>query len=307
MNLLSWIFTVLFAMAGLGAFTTSVAAGILFFVVAAIAAPPVNHYLKDNHNISLSTGMKVVVCLVLLVMATTAQNNQQAADQAAKMAEAGRKAAEDRQQAIDESSEYFSNNKQAVLDSITAKSVSGDYSAALAEGIKYVSTKDVDLAELLASVRTKEFEKRRDEEAPTILAQLKALPASDFSGNAALYKKLMEFFPDDETYAEKFASYTAKANAKVAADKAEIAAFVARHGQPPTASAWDGSYRPVEAYLKRNANDPSSIDIESCTRVSRAADGYLVGCEYRGKNAFGALIKNSGWFIISNDQVIGVR
>ena len=75
-------------------------------------------------------------------------------------------------------------------------------------------------------------------------------------------------------------------------------------GEKPKQSAWDGTYYAVEVYLKRVANDPDSIDVESCTKVYTSEDGWLVGCNYRGKNAFGGLIKKSNWFTILQGRVV---
>ena len=81
----------------------------------------------------------------------------------------------------------------------------------------------------------------------------------------------------------------------------------AKFGPRPSQSAWDGSYREVKKHLKKAANDPDSIKIESCTGVSyNEKVGWLVGCDYRGKNAFGGLVKNSNWFVIKGGMVVKV-
>lgn len=79
----------------------------------------------------------------------------------------------------------------------------------------------------------------------------------------------------------------------------------AKFGPKPTASTWDGSYYEVKRYLEKVANDPDSIKIQGCTPVSvDEKSGWVVGCDYRGKNAFGGVIKNSHWFVIKNGQVV---
>ena len=81
---------------------------------------------------------------------------------------------------------------------------------------------------------------------------------------------------------------------------------IASIGEPPQQSAWDGSYSEVTHFLKERANDPSSIEIVGCTKVSYATSGagWLVGCDYRGKNAFGGLVMNSNWFVIKHGVVV---
>ena len=79
----------------------------------------------------------------------------------------------------------------------------------------------------------------------------------------------------------------------------------AKFGKRPDQSEWDGSYREVKRYLASAANDPDSIEISGCTKTSvDEKAGWIVGCEYRGKNAFGGLIKNSNWFVIKNQAVV---
>lgn len=86
-------------------------------------------------------------------------------------------------------------------------------------------------------------------------------------------------------------------------DSAHVAAF----GPKPQQSPWDGSYPVVERYLKSIANDPESIEFEGCTDVRRAADGWQVGCEYFGANAFGAKVRASSWFTIAHGQVVSTK
>lgn len=77
-----------------------------------------------------------------------------------------------------------------------------------------------------------------------------------------------------------------------------------KFGKKPEQSGWDGSYREVKRYLEAAANDPDSIKIETCTNVSYdEKTGWLVGCDYRGKNAFGGVVRNSNWFVIKNGGV----
>lgn len=77
-------------------------------------------------------------------------------------------------------------------------------------------------------------------------------------------------------------------------------------GPRPEQSGWDGSYPEVKRYLRQAMHDPSSLEWEGCTKVfwESTKEGYLVGCTYRGNNAFGAKIKNAHWFIIRHGQVV---
>ncbi len=57
-------------------------------------------------------------------------------------------------------------------------------------------------------------------------------------------------------------------------------------------SAWDGSHKKLTEYIKESMNDPSSYD--HAATVYQDMDEYLVvTTTFRGKNAFGAIVKNS--------------
>jgi hypothetical protein len=78
-------------------------------------------------------------------------------------------------------------------------------------------------------------------------------------------------------------------------------------GPHPTPSAWDGTYFPVKQYLKKVANDPDSIEIDECTKVYHTDAGWLVGCNYRGRNGFGGMVRQANWFTIVHGTVIAMH
>ena len=81
---------------------------------------------------------------------------------------------------------------------------------------------------------------------------------------------------------------------------------VAKFGDLPQRDSLFGGYYEVKKYLKSVAHDPDSIKFERCTNVYHTKSGWLVGCEFRGKNAFGAYVRNFNWFTIRYGQVIKV-
>ncbi len=60
-------------------------------------------------------------------------------------------------------------------------------------------------------------------------------------------------------------------------------------------SPWDGSFRPLEAFIKENMNDPKSYDhAKTYYRLQlndRKNPKAIITEEFRGKNAFGAVVK----------------
>ena len=56
-------------------------------------------------------------------------------------------------------------------------------------------------------------------------------------------------------------------------------------------SEWDGSHRNLEAYIKRNMNDPSSYEHVE-TRYEAKDSHLIVATKFRGKNAFNGTVTN---------------
>jgi hypothetical protein len=56
-------------------------------------------------------------------------------------------------------------------------------------------------------------------------------------------------------------------------------------------SVWDGSHNELTAYIKKQMNDPGSYQ-HVRTQYFDKGDHLVVITEFRGKNAFGALIRN---------------
>ncbi len=150
------------------------------------------------------------------------------------------------------------------------------------------------------------------------LAELDKTHENNYKKNESLYKTLVQLNPDVIEYQDKLADYALKvkeANDREIEERNEelkrralllqkAQERVAKFGKKPVKSAWDGSYFPVTHYLKRVAHDPDSIKIINCTEARPISEGWLVGCDYRGKNAFGALIKQSHWFVIRRNAVV---
>jgi len=80
---------------------------------------------------------------------------------------------------------------------------------------------------------------------------------------------------------------------------------VRQFGRAPVQSAWDGAYQEVENFLRQNTANPDSLLISTCTELKVDDNaGWLVGCDYRGKNMSGALSLESKWFVIRHGSVV---
>lgn len=78
------------------------------------------------------------------------------------------------------------------------------------------------------------------------------------------------------------------------------AAYAAICGEKPMVSSWDGEVIGLESALKDTAHDPDSIDVEKCTNpILTTGSCWRVTCDVRGKNAFGAMIRQRRTFSYS--------
>lgn len=219
----------------------------------------------------------------------------------------------------------FQTNRAQIVSEIRSFISAGSYDKAAKQAEPYLFLKDAEVNELHGHAQKKAKESR-------LLASVERAPETDIDRRAKVYGELARLDPSNSAYQRKHAHYAGKVEArnkkaaaakaaadrkaaaeraarekKLAAEKAKRDAVVAKFGESPTQSAWDGSYYEVERYLKHVANDPDSIDIDACTKVYRADDGWLVGCDYRGRNAFGGMIRKSNWFTIRHGRVVAMH
>jgi hypothetical protein len=180
---------------------------------------------------------------------------------------------------------------------------SSHYQAAmrLGEAYRFIGDAQLDSLYRLAAVRQTAADKRAQEQ--RLLAQVRQLPASDLEDNRRLYAALMALNPDQQNYRDRYNHY----DKLIGAQEAVAAARRQRFGPPPEPSAWDGTYREIRDYLKIVMNDPTSLEMDDCTQVYSTKDGWLVGCDYRGRNAFGGMVRQSNWFIIRHGAVVDMK
>ena len=110
----------------------------------------------------------------------------------------------------------------------------------------------------------------------------------------------------EEAAEEKRRKAEAAAEEKRRAEEAAAALKAAIRGPKPVNSAWDGSVREVERYLKTVMHDPDSYDHIRSTEPVGEGDYWTVVSSFRGKNAFGALIINTKKFYIQQGEVVKV-
>lgn len=319
---LNWVFGVLLGLSGLLFLIESPLAGFCLIAISLLLLPPVRNavFAKTNKEYPLKARAISIFVLFIAFGIFVGQSEQKKAAEleAQKAEEQAQKIAKARQDNID----YFNSHKEEILASASSALSEKNYQVVVSQTSKYLPANDADLNEMHGQAKTaideiKKAEKearekaQRESKAKEIVAKLKTVPGSEFAENKNLYQQLVQLNPDNETYQKKLDYYSQKLSEKIEKEKREQErlkkereARVAKFGEAPTQSAWDGSYYTVERYLKRIANDPDSIDIDGCTKVYHTESGWLVGCDYRGRNAFGGMIRQSNWFTIVHDQVI---
>lgn len=77
-----------------------------------------------------------------------------------------------------------------------------------------------------------------------------------------------------------------------------------KFGDAPIRSQWDGSYFVITQYLKSVMNDPDSLVIENCGLPHYHKTGWIIACDYRGKNGFGGYVRKSSWFTVQYGVVV---
>ena len=86
--------------------------------------------------------------------------------------------------------------------------------------------------------------------------------------------------------------------------EAETENRIDRFGKKPVPSAWDGTYIEVSMYLEDVAHNPDAVEITRCTEVYHHEGGWLVACDWRGENGFGAVRRYRNWFTIRQSRVV---
>lgn len=183
--------------------------------------------------------------------------------------------------------EKIETDRPTVLKELDAIKISKDRYERADE---YLAAKDdVEIRSIRNKARTK-----------WLLSNVSITPTSNTSKMIELYRELSEINPKNSKFKRLLKKYQAKADKQEKRRNRRIASF----GKPPIQSGWDGTYHVVKSFLKSAAKDPDSIKLSKCTDVKvDDKEGWLVGCEYFGKNSFGATVRNSNWFIVKHNKV----
>lgn len=286
-KILSWIFGVLATLSGLAFLTISVIGGLVFLLIGLLLLPPVRDYVFNKYNVSITGTTRGVLIAVFFFTSMGFIISDGADSQEAKEQEEIKAVAEKKEQDKKDNLEYFAKNKSTILAQLNSLLENKDYKGVVAGSKKYLATNDADLN----SVHKKAKEKSLLEGLNNI-----TIDPSNFNRLASIYQQLYTIDPNSKDY-KKNAEYYAK-KVKIVEDKKKEEALKQqiaeqRKKQIETQfSAWDGSHRGIEKVVKDAMNDPDSYDHVETRYIDRG-DYLIVITSFRGKNAFGGVVKNT--------------
>lgn len=136
--------------------------------------------------------------------------------------------------------------------------------------------------------RLKALEAHNVKKTKELLTKLKSIPTKKYEKNLELYKQLVSVNPSNKAYKNKVKAYS---DLIEKAKQKSLKAEARTKNIERQFSAWDGSHSNVERFIKEAMNDPSSYEHVN-TMYWDKGDYLIIKTIYRGKNAFGGVVKN---------------
>lgn len=315
LNNLWWAAAVIIVFMGVPVFSQSWIAGLMLVALGVVVTPVAFAHILSRLSAKDPLQIRVAIVLVGLIGSTyvlfehSARVEAEAAEVARLEAAADARAAEEKRAAdaasqLKEAQEYFAAHRDAVLaefgNAIESKNmpiatvIRNRFIAAIRDPgfdqllLRYNGVKD-ELAKA-------EADKARKAKITELTGKLPSVGATDYAQAKTIYAELVALDPSNKTYQQKLERFTKARDAQVAKEAAKIAADLekAEHQKKIEAqfSGWDGSHRQFERLIKDAMNDPGSYEHVETKYIDKGS--YIrVFCTFRGKNAFGGIVKNT--------------
>jgi hypothetical protein len=298
--ILSWVFGVIILLTAVSSLVESPLAGLCLIAVAALLLPPVRIFVHSKINKSLSGKARAISILILFVVfgIFTGQAQDMKAQQLAvqKAREIAEKAAHLQQENIN----HFNANRDEIISLLEKALLEKQYQSVVSLSNKYLASGDKRLAQMNAQAQKKLSAIQKTEKTDKLLAELKLVSKEKYELNRKLYRQLLNLHPDNEFYKTKVAFYTKR----IENEKQEQLAAEARGRKIKSQfSPWDGSHRNLVKIIKESMNDPDSYDHVKTVYWDRG-DHLVVRTSFRGRNAFGGIVKNSVKAKVSLDNQV---
>jgi len=276
--IINWAFGVLFVLFALTSLTESLKAAIAFLLIAFLLLPPVRKIIFEKTGKPVSIKLRAAAIIVLLVIAT-AFTSVALEEKEILRAQEQQKIEEEKKQAIIEKNiKYFQANKEQILAELSTHLNNQEYKLVLTKAKGYTNANDKELGVLVVKAKEKD-----------LLQQVKKTPADNLEINKKLFAELKSLIPSNPDYVEKYQFFASKLAEKQSQQRLEAEKEKKIKAQ---FSAWDGSHRGLEKLIKENMNDPSSYEHDK-TIYWEMGDHIVVLTTFRGKNAFGGVVKDS--------------
>lgn len=286
---LNWVFGVLLLLAGALSLIESPLAGLCLIAASTLLLPPVRNFVYSKTNREFPVKARAVSVFVLFMafgfFAGQAQERREQELAAQKAEERAEKTAQLRQEKID----HFNANRDQIIASVEKAIADEDYQAAISQSNKYLVAGDTKLEQLNTEAKNEHAAIQKAEKTERLLAELKSIPVKEYNENKNLYQQLLKMHPNNELYKEKVAFYSNKIEEE---KRKKIAAEKRKKRIESQFSAWDGSHRNLERVIQKSMNDPDSYDHVETVYWDQG-DHLIVRTTFRGKNAFGGVVKNS--------------
>lgn len=295
----AWFFGILCVVAGIGSMippSPALLAGACLIIAGLLLLPPGWRWVEQRAAFLASGRIRATAVVVLVV----------AAGIAAQVA--GVKQTAQAEQRVDSllrerRRTQFEADPTAVLAGVQAMMDSGRYRQAIRYVDQYRFIGDRRLLEMRAEALRRQNELDAVEREQALVARARTVPASNYAENLRIYNELVSLRPENRTYVSRRDRYESLYQRQRAAEADRLRRF----GNPPQPSVINGTYRVVRNYLRNVMNDPESLEMDGCTRVYESPDGWVVGCDYRGRNAFGGMVRQSNWFVIRHNRVVEMK
>lgn len=286
---LNYIFGIFFLAAGAFILFESPLGGVAYVAISLLLLPFSRDFFYSKTNRKIPVKARAITIIILFIASgifiglDKEKSAQESIAQQAK--EIAEQAAKRKQQNID----YFSANREQIISSVKSFLVAKDYKSVISQSAKYIVSGDEELKQMYTLARVRHTEILNANKTKKLLAELKTVLSSNHVKKLSLYKQLASLHPDNKTYNNKVSFYSKKIEK---AKKKQLAAQTRDINIRSQFSSWDGSHRNLERLIKKTMNDPDSYKHDETSYLDKG-DYLIVITTFRGKNAFGGVVRES--------------
>lgn len=290
---LGWMFGVIFFFAGMFLSFKVSFAGLCLIFASALLLPPTRTFTHSLTKISLSSNVRALLIFALLIGSVVfmmeAEEKKKEELAAKQASENTARLAQIQKEVREETISYFHANREQIVASINRFISQKDFQSAITQSDKYLISGDKDVESLNLKAKSEYAAIQKAEKTERLLAELKTIPVSQYEENRRRYQQLLDMHPGNKFYKDKVDFYIKE----IEKEKQKQAVLQARKKSIESQfSSWDGSHINLTRAIKNSMHDPKSYKHVETVYWDRG-DHLVVRTTFRGKNAFGGLVRNS--------------